>query len=182
MSRKPQTSTTASVLRHWFQQLLTAAAVCLGLTGCGEEACRQGAATATIEKYVPEGQRIECENSRTFDVEGRRVALEIVQYGRGNDCPAGCEFAFVCSIRDGESLSLLSAFWLAIVPIGVADECPGLQGEGGALRTNQTASEICEPSGLSHPLASTPGFINFMREQRDDAGPFRWCADYRLFQ
>jgi hypothetical protein len=140
----------------------------LTLSACGVS--YDGPADHTVETLVPAGQEIHETQRAVFQLDGREVALTHVEYGELMDCPSGCFASHVCAIEDGESTLLFYAAWStpAEMPIGVLEECPGLEG-------SETWSS-CEPSGLRHPVTETAEFRAFAADQIG-SGPLRWCVN-----
>lgn len=157
-----------------FSRIITCLLSVVGLvstSACGGEPECVGDATLTIEQWIPESQQINCEDSRSFEVDSRQVAVTRVHYGIQRDCPSGCFSATLCAIEDEGQAHLIKAFWNddSEQPLGIEEECPDLE-----LHRKNTRD--CDTSGASHPVTETEAFRNFAQEQ-EGTGPMRHCFD-----
>lgn len=146
------------------------------LASCGTKDCR-GHVPATVEAFVAAGLEVHCEDSASFEFEGRTVRLTRVAYGEQQDCPSGCFSSQVCAIEDPAYPSplLFTANWYAAgeAPIGIETECPGTSSASAYGDTYPS----CHPSGLAHPLVATPAFRSWA-DAEEGVGPLRWCVNF----
>ena len=119
---------------------------------------------AVIDKYGINNQQIEGCHSKSFDFEGKKIKLVLLNYGDANDCPSGCFFSHYCAIiEDGVdypySLSATSPEENILSP----------GGEWGEMRDESIMV------GRVHPLTENSEFKNFLEAERKSGGEFRYC-------
>lgn len=133
-------------------------AVVVGAMGCTD-------ASQTIAALIPLGAPIHEEDSEGFG----DVTFTHIEYGELLDCASGCFSSHLCAIEDGTNVLLYLAFWNqpSEAPKGIATICPGLQG----FSTNG-----CNTPGKQHPFGSSSELTEFLSEEMQNGGPFRWCA------
>ncbi len=126
-----------------------------------EDICSSEARTI-INKYNI--NEIENCQSKSFNLNGKDIEFIHLEYGVANDCPSGCFFSHYCAIvEDGEDYPYVFYFTNPNENI-LNSEVEDWRGADESILT-----------GRNHELATMQEFHNFLTEERQGGGEFRWC-------
>ncbi len=117
-----------------------------------------------IDKYNINEKQIEGCQSKSFELNGKDIILIHLEYGIANDCLSGCFFSHYCAIVDNE-VDYPYAFYFSNPDENILNL---------EFDDWRYADEYIM-TGRIHKLANTQEFNNFLIEQRQDNGEFRWC-------
>lgn len=155
----------------------------------GIEECSSAAKGIVASKHGLD--KLESCEMKSF--EDGKSSLVHVTFGEPMDCAAGCIMSHICSIVTGAdepakatSDVLLFSFNLPadnFLAKDLSSEEQAVLAEKEIVYSDYpgqppevaTIIEKLTP-GKKHTLAQTPAFLAFMKEQKVNNGPFRWCS------
>lgn len=148
---------------------IIALAAALALTSaCTGSDCKDAAAcglTAQIEGL--DQHEVQGQQSVIIKSGGVKHALVHVEYGVGQDCPAGCFYSHLCTfVVDGE----LKPLWFSFTR--PAEVLPSMQAYC-APRTPLESDTECALPGLGLPIIADAAFRAWALTESNDE--FRWC-------
>lgn len=148
--------------------IFASAAVALTAPACASSDCQDEAACDAVVGSDGLGtQPLEGRQSEIFRSGGVSYSLVHVEYGVGQDCPAGCFFSHLCAfVVGGETKPIYFSFTRA------PEVLPAVQAFC-APRALMTSDADCALPGLTLPIIADPSFQAWAMNESDDE--MRWC-------
>jgi hypothetical protein len=117
-----------------------------------------------IEKYGINEKQVEGCQSKSFKLNAKNITFILLEYGRPNDCSSGCFFSHYCAIVE-DGVDYPYAFYFTSPDENI------LNSEFDDWRS----ADESIMTGRAHPLADNQEFNDFLTNERENDGEFRWC-------